>query len=122
VRGLLPTVEAIALQRSADALLLIASPVRTQLANLKLFEYLGSERPILGIAEGTEAGRILERAGVEVVRADDRDAIKASFRRAVAGEVSMPDRAVAREYSYPAVAERMATAIESAIEARAADR
>jgi hypothetical protein len=122
VRGLLPTGKALALQRSADALLLLASPVRTQLANLKLFEYLGAERPILGIAEGTEAGRILERAGVEVACADDRDAIKATFRRTVAGEVSTPDRAVAREYSYPAVAERMAAAIERAIAARGPDR
>jgi glycosyltransferase involved in cell wall biosynthesis len=69
-RGSLDRVQALALQRSADALLLLASPVRTQLLNIKLFEYLAAGRPILALAEGTEAGRVAAELGAEVVRAD----------------------------------------------------
>ena len=54
------------LQRAADGLLLIASSRRSQLANFKLFEYLSAGAPIVALAEGTEAGRIVSEAGGEV--------------------------------------------------------
>ena len=56
VAGTLPRATALSLQRAADALLLLASPQRTQLVNFKLFEYLAAGRPILALAAGTEAG------------------------------------------------------------------
>jgi glycosyltransferase involved in cell wall biosynthesis len=116
VLGSLPRARALALQRAADALLLIASPGRTQLANLKLFEYLAAGRPMLALARGTEAGRIIaETGGGEVVRADDAAAITDALRRLVAGEISAPDPERLREYSYPTVAERMSEAVERAI-------
>ncbi|MBK5116064.1 MAG: glycosyltransferase, partial [Thermoleophilia bacterium] len=43
----------LALQRHADALLLLAQPARSQLVNFKLFEYLAAGRPILGLCAGT---------------------------------------------------------------------
>lgn len=116
VLGSLPRARALALQRAADALLLIASPGRTQLANLKLFEYLAAGRPVLALAGGTEAGRIVsETGGGDVVRADDPAAITAALRRLLAGEIRPPDPARLREYSYPGVAERMSDAVEHAI-------
>jgi glycosyltransferase involved in cell wall biosynthesis len=120
-RGVLSRPDTLALQRRADALLLLASPVRSQLTNLKLFEYLAARRPILGLAAGTEAGRMLADAGVDVVRADDPAAIKELLRRAAAGELAAPNAAPPRDFMYPAVAERMAAAVEAAIEARGAD-
>jgi glycosyltransferase involved in cell wall biosynthesis len=113
--GSLPRPDALALQRAADALVLLAQPRRTQLANFKLFEYLAAERPILALAEGTEAGRIAAEAGGEVAPADDPAAIRDALRRVAAGEISMPDPEARRAYSYPAVAERMAEAIEAAV-------
>jgi glycosyltransferase involved in cell wall biosynthesis len=116
--GSLPRPDALALQRAADALLLLASPARSQLANLKLFEYLAAGPPLLALAGGTEAGRIVaETDAGEVVRSDDVPAIVEALRRLAAGETEPPDPDRVREYSYPAVAERMADAVERAIAA-----
>jgi glycosyltransferase involved in cell wall biosynthesis len=117
VVGSLPRERALALQRVADALLVIAAPGRTQLANLKLFEYLAAERPILALAAGTEAGRIVSETGGEVVRSDNVEAIAAALARLVSGGPEPPDPGRLREYSYPSVAERMAAAVERAVEA-----
>jgi glycosyltransferase involved in cell wall biosynthesis len=113
--GSLSRPEALALQRSADALLLLASPARSQLLNIKLFEYLAAERPILALAEGTEAGRIAAEVGAEVARADDVEAIARSLRRLATGELTAPAPGAVRPYAYPGPAERMAEAVERAI-------
>jgi glycosyltransferase involved in cell wall biosynthesis len=118
VVGSLPRRRALALQRAADALLVIAAPGRTQLANLKLFEYLAAGRPILALAGGTEAGRIVSEAGGEVVRADDVAAIADALARLVSDPRDPPAESLLRHYSYPAVAERMAAAIEGALAGR----
>jgi glycosyltransferase involved in cell wall biosynthesis len=115
--GSLPRSRALALQREADALLLIAAPGRSQLANLKLFEYLAAGRPVLALAAGTEAGRIVADASAgEVVRADDHRVIEAALERVAGGEIEAPEASAAREYAYPGVAERMAAAVELAID------
>jgi glycosyltransferase involved in cell wall biosynthesis len=114
VLGPMDRSDALKLQRGADALLLIAHPVRSQLLNLKLFEYLASERPILALAAGTEAGRVAAEAGCEVVAAGDADAIAAALRRLVAGELRPPDPAVVAEHTYPRPAERLADVIGAA--------
>jgi glycosyltransferase involved in cell wall biosynthesis len=120
VVGSLPRSTALALQRSADALLLLASPRRTQLLNFKLFEYLAAERPILALAAGTEAGRVVNELGGEVVPANDVPAIIDALRRLVAGEVRAPDPDAVGAYSYPGPAERMAEIAERAVVARRA--
>ena len=114
VAGSLPRERALALQRAADALLLLASPQRTQLLNFKLFEYLAAGRPILALAAGTEAGRVVEEAGGEAVPADDVAAIVGALRRLAAGELRPPSARRREAYSYPAVAERMAEVAERA--------
>jgi glycosyltransferase involved in cell wall biosynthesis len=120
VLGSLPRARALALQRAAGALLLIASPSRSQLANLKLFEYLAAARPILALAAGTEAGRIVAETGGQMVRSDDPQAIAAALRRLLEGNTDAPNAARLREYSYPPIAERMVGAIEEAIASRRA--
>ena len=105
-----------ALQRAADGLLLLASDRRSQLANLKLFEYLAAGRPIVALAEGTEAGRIVrETAAGEVVPSNDPAAIRDALRKLVAGQLSAPDPDALRPYTYPAAAQRMADAVEAAV-------
>jgi glycosyltransferase involved in cell wall biosynthesis len=106
--GTLDRAQALALQRAADALLLVASSRRTQLLNFKLFEYLAAGPPILALAAGTEAGRVASEAGGEAVPADDAEAIVDALRRLVAGKLQPTDTGMRERYSYPAVAERMA--------------
>jgi glycosyltransferase involved in cell wall biosynthesis len=116
--GSLPRERALALQREADALLLLAQPTRSQLLNIKLFEYLAAGRPILALAAGTEAGRVVAELGGETVRADDPAAIAAALRRLAAGELEPPPAESVAAYTYPAPAERMAEAVETAISRR----
>ena len=112
--GSLPRERAVALQREADALLLIAHPERSQLLNYKLFEYLAARRPILALAAGTEAGRIAAELGALVVSAGDPQAIQAGLRRLVDEGIAAPAAEAAQRYAYPVPAERMAAAIEAA--------
>jgi glycosyltransferase involved in cell wall biosynthesis len=116
LRGSLDRVQALALQRGADALLLLASRARSQLLNIKLFEYLAAGRPIMALARGTEAGRVAAELGAEVVEADDVAAIRGALSRLAAGELRPPRPDAVRAFTYPAPAERMVEAVEAAIE------
>ena len=109
---------ALALQRAADCLLLVAHPIRSQLANFKLYEYLSAGRPILALAAGTEAGTIAREAGSEPVAAGDPVAIAEALAKVARREIPPPDPDARKEHSYPAVAERMAAAVEAAVERR----
>jgi glycosyltransferase involved in cell wall biosynthesis len=113
--GSLDREQALALQREADALLLVAQPTRSQLLNIKVFEYLASGRPILALAEGTEAGRIVSEVGGTVARADDPGAIAAALGEVVAGEIAPPSPDAVAPYTYPAPAAKLAAAVELAI-------
>jgi glycosyltransferase involved in cell wall biosynthesis len=101
--------EAVELQRRADVLLLLTSD-RVSEATGKLFEYLGSGRPILALAENNEAARIVTQTGSGVcVSPRDVQAIAAQLRQALAGGLaeSYAPRGL-EAYRYPAPAERMA--------------
>ena len=77
----------LALQRTADALLLLAQPARSQLVNFKLFEYLAAGVPILALAAGTEAGRLAAEAGIApIVAADDPEAIATALAALLGGD------------------------------------
>ncbi|MGI8460851.1 MAG: glycosyltransferase family 4 protein [Solirubrobacterales bacterium] len=116
IAGSLQRERALALQRTADALLLIAQATRTQLPNFKLFEYLATGRPILALAAGTEAGRIVSETDAgAAVRADDPAAIAEALLRLVTEGLAAPPESARESYSYPLIAKRMAEAIEVAI-------
>ena len=113
--GSLPRATSLALQREADALLLLAQPARSQLVNFKLFEYLAAGVPVLALAAGTEAGRIAADAGIApIVAADDPEAIATALAGMLAGDVEGPDPGAASRYSYPAAAEAMSAVLETA--------
>jgi glycosyltransferase involved in cell wall biosynthesis len=118
IAGSLERGRALALQREADALLLVAQPTRSQLLNIKVFEYAAAERPILALAAGTEAGRVVEEIGGETVRADDPAAIATALARVAFGEHEAPSSGAVAPYAYPAPAERMAEVVETAIASR----
>lgn len=68
VNGQRLSVEAVAAQRAADALLLLTSPGHISQATGKLYEYLAARRPIIALADGNEAARIVSEseAGITI--------------------------------------------------------
>jgi len=108
----------LALQRSADCLLVLTGPGQTGVATGKLYEYLSAGRPILVIGDETAAARIVADAGAGlVVGRDDRAALAGALRRLVErpGDLPAATRDAAARFSYPVLAERMASLVEEAI-------
>jgi glycosyltransferase involved in cell wall biosynthesis len=117
--GVLERAEALALQRSADALVLLTSRATSE-ATGKIFEYLAAGRPIVALAEGNEAERIVHETNTGItVPPDDVQAIADALRRVVSGELekSYSPRNVER-YTYPSPARAMAELVEEAIDHR----
>jgi glycosyltransferase involved in cell wall biosynthesis len=115
--GILPRRDALALQRSADALLLLTSRNSSE-ATGKLYEYIGAGRPVLALAEGNEAERIVRETGIGItVPPDDADAIAAALRRVASGQIaeSYAPRNLDR-FTYPGPAIAVAELVEEAIE------
>jgi glycosyltransferase involved in cell wall biosynthesis len=111
--GQLPRPQALALQRDADALLLITSN-DTSIATGKVFEYLGAGRPILALAGENEAARIVRetRTG-SVVAPDDASAVRQALGEVASGELAsgFEPRELDR-YLYPAPADALLGVIE----------
>lgn len=120
VVGSLPRERALALQREAEALLIVLSPERRQAAPIKLFEYVGTGRPIVALAEGTAGGDVVREldAGV-LVDSTDPAAIVEALRRLAGGGVPVVPEAALGDYVYPRAAELMAEQVERAISDRA---
>jgi glycosyltransferase involved in cell wall biosynthesis len=117
--GLLSRRDAVALQREADALVLLTGTHRSE-ATGKLFEYLHAGRPILALARDNEAQHIVEqtRTGLTVDPTDEA-AIVAGLRRVAdgtLGELYAP-RELER-FTYPGPAEEVAALVEEALARR----
>ena len=114
--GYVPRPQALAIQRTADVLVLVSSPTPSSIP-LKLFEYLGARRPILHLGRPGATARIISETGAgHTVSPDDRDAIVSELRRVAGGGFppAVRPEALAR-YSYPSIAERMAEVVDRAI-------
>jgi glycosyltransferase involved in cell wall biosynthesis len=110
----------LALQRSADALLLLTSPDHASHATAKLFEYLAAGKPIIALARGNEAARIVQETGTGVaVAPDDVEGITHALLAVLDGTLgaAYAPRGL-REYVYPGPAEAVAELVERAIEQR----
>lgn len=119
--GLLDREGSVALQRSADALVLLTGNDRSE-ATGKLFEYLQAGRPIVALARGNEAQRIVEatRTGV-CVRRDDGEAIEEALRRVADGSLARAHAPTGLErFTYPAPALAVERIVEEAVARRAA--
>jgi glycosyltransferase involved in cell wall biosynthesis len=118
--GELSRAQALALQRQADALVLLTSKSLVWELPGKVFEYMGARRPVLALASGNEAARVVEESGIGwTVAPDDVEAIADALRRARSGELA---RAYAprdiERFVYPAPAEALIEEVERAIALR----
>lgn len=113
---------AVATQRTADALLLLTSPGHASQATGKIYEYLAADRPIVALARGNEAARIVEQTGTGVtVDPTDEAAIADALGRLLDGGLAI-DATKSGEltrYRYPAPAEEIDALVERAIARRA---
>ncbi len=121
--GVMSRSAALALQRSADALLLVTSRNASE-ATSKVFEYLVAGRPILALAANNEAERIVRETNTGItVPPDDLDAIAVALRAVASGELGRRyaphglDR-----FTYPGPAEAVAELAETAIQRREGNR
>ena len=113
--GLLSREGSLALQRDADALLLLTGRHRSE-ATGKLFEYLASGRPIIALARDNEAERIVRETHTGVtVDGGDPTAIRAVLQALVDGTLarSYAPRGLDR-FRYPGPAEAIAELVELA--------
>lgn len=118
--GELPREQALALQRRGDALLLLTSPDHVSHATGKIFEYLAAGRPIIALARGNEAARIVDETGTGLtVAPDDVDGIVRALTAAVDGTLAAAyaPRGLER-YVYPGPAEAVAELVEQVIARR----
>jgi glycosyltransferase involved in cell wall biosynthesis len=105
------------LQRAAGALILMTSPGLASHATGKLFEYLTAGRPIIALADGNEAARIVAETETGIsVPPDDPGMIADALLAAVDGrlQAAYSPRGIDR-YVYPRPAEALAAAVERAI-------
>ena len=118
--GQLSRRDSLALQRSADALVLITAPDLVWELPGKLFEYIGARRPVLALAEGNEAAAVVRETGVGfTVPPLDVPAIATALERIAAGDlITNPDPGALARYVYPAPAVAAAEEIERAIARR----
>jgi glycosyltransferase involved in cell wall biosynthesis len=114
--GLLERDVALALQRRAEALALLTGRDRSE-ATGKLFEYLHAGRPILALAQGNEAERIVRSTGTGVcVAPTDEERILGALRTLAAGGLEQGFAPHGLEpFTYPGPAEAVAALVEDAI-------
>ncbi len=114
----------LALQRDADALLLVTSPHHVSHATGKLFEYLAAGKPIIVLARGNEAARIVQETGTGVaVAPNDVEGTAQALLAAMDGTLGAAYAPKGRErYVYPAPAEAVAELVERAIKRRRGTR
>jgi glycosyltransferase involved in cell wall biosynthesis len=114
--GVLERPRALALQRAADSLLVLAQGASaSSVATNKLFEYLAARRPVLVLGDGSEAARIVRDTDSGLaVGADDPVAIAEAVRALVEGEVRADGVALDR-FAWPTLAKRFEREIEACV-------
>ena len=116
--GSLSHADAIRLEKSADALLLTSAKViggRDYSIAGKVFEYMGSRRPILGILTDGAMRDIVDQTGLAVLAdPDDADAVAAAIKRIVEGVTVSPNEPVIARFDRCHMAQAMAECLRRA--------
>ena len=108
--------DALALQRAADALLLVIPPARPRsVATAKLYEYMAAGRPILVLGEDNAAADTVRNAGMGAVTSgDDPDRIAGAIAELMDGG-GAPEEAVPADverFGYPSIARALADVVD----------
>jgi glycosyltransferase involved in cell wall biosynthesis len=113
--GVLERPRALALQRAADSLLVIAAGASGRsVATNKLYEYLAAGRPVFVLGEQSEAARTVREAEAGIVApAGDPAAVAEALRRLEAGAAGGSRNAIER-FSWSLLAQRFEAEIEAA--------
>jgi glycosyltransferase involved in cell wall biosynthesis len=119
-RGSLSRPESLALQRSADALLLVTSTRLSWELPGKLSEYMGAGRPVFAIAGDNEAARVIEETalGISVDPGDPVRIADAMERVIKVGGITEFAPTGLGPFRYPGPARQMEAALLEAIELR----
>ena len=119
--GPLPHDRMLALERRADALLLVTAPRLVSLATGKLFEYLAAGQPIIALARGNEAARIVAETGTGVtIPVDDPEGLARAFEAALDGKLSERYSPHGLDpYVYPTPARQVAELVERSVAEKA---
>jgi len=123
VQESVPHAEAVRLQRSSDALLLLLTVPsdHSTFVPSKLYEYVAAERPIFAITRGGALAGLLRRRNLTpwIFAPEDVDAIARGLAdlldRHAQGTVPRLDAATVRSFSGLAAAERLAGVFESVV-------
>jgi glycosyltransferase involved in cell wall biosynthesis len=119
--GSLDRPSVLALERRADALLILTSGRRRGEVTQKVFEYLAAGKPVVVLGEGSEAARIVSEAGAgPVTSAGDPDRIAACLRDLVGrldgeGGGGSPDPQRVERFSYANLAAAVAEELDAAV-------
>jgi glycosyltransferase involved in cell wall biosynthesis len=118
--GHLPRESLMALERQADALLLVTAPKLVSLATGKLFEYLAAGTPIIALAQGNDAARIVEETGTGVTMpVDDVEGLADALEATLDGRLGERFEPHGLDpYLYPAPARLVEELVEQAIAER----
>lgn len=119
-RGSLSRPESLALQRSADALLLVTSTRLSWELPGKLSEYMSADRPVFAIAGDNEAARVIDETalGISVDPADPVEIADALERVLKSGMVPGFAPTGLGQFRYPGPARQMEAALLEAVERR----
>lgn len=114
-RGQVPYSEALAEMRRADVLLLLDSPGRTAGVPAKVYEYMGSNRAVLALAEpGGDTAAVLRQSGAlhRVAPPGDAAAIRAALAELTAavraGQPAVTDPAALNRFTRASLAAELA--------------
>ncbi|MGF6781105.1 glycosyltransferase family 4 protein [Paraburkholderia sp. GAS334] len=126
MHGLVSRAESLVIQRQADVLLLVTASGQRSIATGKLFEYLGSGRPILALTKGTAAEAIInETQAGWAIAPDDTAAIRAMLKELAEGRLldslkPRPDKI--RSYERGEQMERYASLLQDVCATRGEER
>jgi glycosyltransferase involved in cell wall biosynthesis len=109
-------IRALALQRRADALLVLARDDRPTVLTNKLVEYLVAGPPVMVVGAQSEAGRLVrERDAGAVLSSEDPDGIADALGRLLDGTLPRAEPSGLDDLSAPASARRLAELLEGVL-------
>jgi len=113
-----PVQESLAVMKSADYLLLFGNKGTIQVPG-KVYQYIGTGRPVLMTAESSKdpTANVLRSCGNSVVVPNKEESIVEALLKISTGPIALDSSpSVASDYTWPSIADSLARIIESTLE------